>query len=127
MVFDVTLLDTYETIRYKPKNKTLCRGVLLYYGEEIASIQQLAIVWTGSTNLVSGRFELEWHRMGEGDRFDGGELALLAEYKTREEPQLSWYIPDLQIMYDGAPLAIRSLSEVIGAPIIFFAKSMEHK
>lgn len=127
MIFDLTYIDSYETFRYKPRNKASCRGVLLYSGDEIASLESLSVAHSTEQAIVSGKFNLEWHRMEKESPFTEGTLDLIVEYKYKQELEYTWKFYDIQILFEGAPMAIRSLSEVMGTNIIFFSKNMEFR
>jgi allophanate hydrolase subunit 2 len=124
VIFDLTLLDTQETIRYKPHNKGYCRAVLISEGNELASLRSLAIASTSQASIVGGQFQLEWHRMGSNDRLPGSPIDLVVSYHHRDEAH-TWKIGDIQIIAEGVPLVLAHLDEVMGTIVHFFGKEME--
>jgi hypothetical protein len=126
MILDFTNTESQETLRFKPRNKASCKGVLKYDNIEIASIRNIAIAVTPSLALVGGTFSLEWHRMNRDDLFEGLPLSIEIEYEEVGKLPKRWLIPDIQLMYEGSVLAVQSLTELIGSTIVFFAHHMEY-
>ncbi len=72
---------------------------------------------------MGGQFTLEWHRMGAQELCDQLDIEVIYEDPSGTK---RWYLPDIQVIYEGAVLAISSLDELLGATQTFFGTRMEH-
>ena len=124
MIFDLIELPELTVTRYKPRNKTSCRGSLYYAGEEIASLRTLVVLQDAQENLIGGRLIIEWHRLTKPTAFTETGLDIHISYDERGVVR-EWIIRDIALLCEGVILCVQDLTEVLGTELPFFAYRLE--
>lgn len=122
MIFDLSITETGEHTRMKPRNRVRCEGEVLVHGEVIGALSSLAVCASTEMHIVGGHFILAWHRLYA--EFGADEITLRAIY-TEQDKTRTWTFPNVQVIYEGAPLVIASLDELLGLEVPFFVATME--
>lgn len=128
MIFDLSIIqiDGVEHYSYKPRNRAVCNGKLLYKSLPIASVKHLTVCYTivDEVYVVGGRFELEWYKDNLDINFAQDCLDLVIDYGEGKPPipTVKWEIKNIAILStDGVPLGIASIDDLMLGENIFFS------
>ena len=128
MIFDFTDLGAGVNVRHRPKNHITVTGSLYHGSAQIASLQTLALIYSNQEyGLAGGRFTLAWHKL-RGPITAPIRLVVeidddrLANYSPLQDGTGRWIIDDLQILFEGSPIAIGHFNELLGKDVPFFGK-----